>query len=436
MAAHSGRVETRFVDEAQLHAKGGDGGAGAVSFRREAHVDRGGPDGGNGGRGGDVWLEASSKLSSLLTFRDHPHRRAGHGGHGSGGKRHGRDGEDLVVAVPQGTVVRTLEGEVQADLALPGERWLAAKGGRGGRGNASFLSNRRRAPSFAEQGEAGQERWYDLELKLMADVALVGFPNAGKSTLISTVSAAKPRIADYPFTTLEPHLGVVRLQPGSSKGQLASRDDVDMVIADIPGLIEGAAQGKGLGHSFLRHIERARVLAILLDLDPNAPVSPRRQQEVLLQELGAHRPELLDRPRLVVGTKADLIGTGPGPDEPAVQLSAVTGMGVDRFLWALADMVSAARQAATSPIQREPVVHRPEPEGISVSRRPDGVWMLSGREVERAVSLNDLTDGQALDYIQRRLRRLGVERALRRAGAVHGDLVKVGELELTYEPDR
>ncbi|MGH9074916.1 MAG: Obg family GTPase CgtA, partial [Acidimicrobiales bacterium] len=222
-----------FVDEAQLHVKAGDGGAGAVSFRREAHVARGGPDGGDGGRGGSIWLEASTRLASLLSFRDRPHRRTGNATHGRGKARHGADGADLHVEVPVGTVVRALSGEALADLAAAGDRWLAAEGGRGGRGNARFLSNRRRAPSFAEQGEVGEERWYDLELKLVADVALVGMPNAGKSTLISRVSAAKPKIADYPFTTLVPNLGVV------------SAGANPFTVADVPGLIPGAAQGKG-----------------------------------------------------------------------------------------------------------------------------------------------------------------------------------------------
>ena len=247
-----------FVDQAQLHARAGDGGAGAVSWRREAHVDRGGPDGGDGGHGGDVWLVASVNEASLLGFRDHPFRRATDGVHGSGSKRHGARGKDLVVPVPVGTVVRERSGAVVCDLDVEGARFMVAEGGQGGRGNARFLSNRRRAPAFAEQAEKGQEFWLDMELKLMADVALVGFPNAGKSTLISTVSAAKPKIADYPFTTLEPHLGVVRVG--------GVRDGTEFVMADIPGLVEGAAEGKGLGHQFLRHIERARVLVVLLDL--------------------------------------------------------------------------------------------------------------------------------------------------------------------------
>ena len=246
-----------FVDECQLHVKAGDGGAGAVSFRREAHVAEGGPDGGDGGKGGDVWLVADHNVASLLSFKDHPHRSATSGAHGSGKGKHGRAGTDVEVPVPEGTIVRDLDGDVVAEVNEAGSRWLAAAGGQGGKGNARFLSNRRRAPAFAEQGEIGEEAWYNLEIKLMADVALVGFPNAGKSTLISRISAAKPKVASYPFTTLEPHLGVVRF------------DEHEFVVADIPGLVEGASEGKGLGHQFLRHIERARVLLIMLDLAPD-----------------------------------------------------------------------------------------------------------------------------------------------------------------------
>src|SRR6195256_5501071 len=284
-----------FVDVAQCNVKGGDGGAGVVAFRRESHVPRGGPDGGDGGRGGDIWPRASRNCASLLAFRDHPHRKAGSGTHGSGKSKHGVSGKDLEVEVPEGTVVFGADNELLADLVHHGDRWMAARGGQGGRGNARFLSNARRAPSFAEQGEYGEDRWLRLELKLLADAALVGFPNAGKSTLISVVSAAKPKIADYPFTTLEPHLGVVRWQ------------DHDFVLADIPGLIEGAAEGRGLGHQFLRHIERARVLVILCDLAPIDGRSAAEQERVLLDELGRYRPELLERPRLVVGSKADVV---------------------------------------------------------------------------------------------------------------------------------
>jgi GTPase len=414
-----------FVDESQIHVKGGDGGAGAVSFRREAHVSRGGPDGGDGGRGGSVWLVATTNQSSLLGFRDHPHRRADNGKHGQGKQRHGASGTDLEVPVPVGTTVRS-RGVALADLRGPGDRWMAAEGGRGGRGNARFLTNRRRAPGFAEQGEKGEERWLDLELKLLADVALVGFPNAGKSTLIARVSAARPKIADYPFTTLEPHLGVVRLgRPG---------DETEFVVADIPGLVEGAAEGRGLGHRFLRHVERARVLVLLVDLAPDAGRGAAAQERILLDELGRYRPELLERPRLVVGSKADVVGaTGP-PDTPALVVSAVSGQGIDELLGRLAQLVTEARGAeehAAGGI----VVHRPAPEGVEVERGDDGSFVVVGRAALRAVALSDLTDDEAVDYVQERLRRLGVERALVRAGVREGDTVHLGALTFTYHRD-
>jgi GTPase len=409
-----------FVDEAQLHVKGGDGGAGAVAFRREAHVAKGGPNGGDGGNGGDVWLVADTNSASLLGFRDHPFRRASNGGHGSGKTRHGKAGADLDAPVPVGTVVRSLDGEVLADLTEEGDRWLAARGGQGGRGNARFLSNRRRAPSFAEQGEVGQERWLNLELKLMADVALVGFPNAGKSTLISRISAAKPKIADYPFTTLEPHLGVVRF------------DEHEFVVADIPGLIEGASEGRGLGDRFLRHVERARVLVLLVDLAAADARSPEEQERVLVEELRRYQPALAKRPSLVVGSKADL-GAGSSP-WTGRRISALTGEGLRPLLGELATMVASAR-AATSTVGTF-VVHRPSSEGFVVERDHDGAFVVRGRPAERAVALSDLTNAQALLYAQQRLRRLGVDRALSRAGARSGDLVRIGAFEFEYEPDQ
>ncbi len=416
-----------FVDQAQLHARAGDGGAGAVSWRREAHVDRGGPDGGDGGHGGDVWLVASENESSLLGFRDHPFRRATDGVHGSGGKRHGARGKDLEVPVPVGTVARDRQGRVVCDLAVGGARSMVAEGGQGGRGNARFLSNRRRAPAFAEQGEKGQEFWLDMELKLMADAALVGFPNAGKSTLIATVSAAKPKIADYPFTTLEPHLGVVRVG--------GSRDGTEFVLADIPGLVEGAAGGKGLGHQFLRHIERARVLVVLLDLA--APElggeSASAQRRVLLAELASYRPDLLDRPRLVVGSKADVASDGEGVCD--MVLSAATGEGVGDLVERLAALVQAARAESLAAASSEVIVHRPAPEGVDVRRADDGGWVVVGRAAERAVALSDLNDVGAQAEAVRRLRRLGVDRALARAGARDGDEVTVGTMTFTWGED-
>jgi GTPase len=416
-----------FVDEAQLHVKAGEGGAGAVSFRREAHVARGGPDGGDGGRGGDVWLEASTQHSSLVAFRDHPHRRATNGKHGGGNRRHGAGGSDLIVAVPVGTVVRAKDGEVLADLHIPAQRWLAARGGRGGRGNARFLTNRRRAPAFSELGERGEERWLDLELKLFADVALVGFPNSGKSTFVSTVSAARPKIADYPFTTLEPHLGVVRF------GKLP--DETEFVLADVPGLVEGASDGRGLGHRFLRHIERARVLLVLVDLAPGDGRSPSEQERVLLAELERYRPELVTRPRLVVGSRADLSDTA-APGDPELRISSVTGANIDELLGRLAELVSASRAQEQAGARQAIVVHRPVGEGVEVVRTDDGAFEIRGREALRAVELSDLDDPEAQSFAQRRLRTLGVERALARAGARDGDTVRLGQIEFTYYKDQ
>ncbi|HEU5151070.1 MAG TPA: GTPase ObgE [Iamia sp.] len=411
-----------FVDEAQLNVRGGDGGAGAVSIRREAHVPLGGPDGGNGGDGGSVWLVADHNVASLLAFRDHPHRRAGHGTHGQGKKKHGRSGDDLVVPVPPGTVVRAQDGTLLADLVRTGDRWQAARGGQGGRGNASFLSNRRRAPNFAEQGEPGEERWLELELKLMADVALVGFPNVGKSTLISRISAAKPRIADYPFTTLEPNLGVVRVDDGR-----------EVVVADIPGLIEGASEGRGLGHRFLRHVERARALVVLLDLAPVAMAPPAEQARVLLAELEAFRPDLLDRPRLVIGSRADMAGDPVDGVDLDMEVSAVTGAGLPHLVGAMVRLVDEARAAEA--VTDGFVVHRPAPTGVSVVRDDDGALRVVGRAAERAVALSDVTTAEAQAYITDRLDRLGVPKALVRAGAQEGDEVRIGTFAFTYVPD-
>ncbi len=414
-----------FVDEAQLNVRAGDGGAGCVSFRREGPVVNGGPNGGDGGDGGDVWLVADHNVASLLAFRDHPHRRASNGVHGKGKDLHGRRGESLEITVPEGTVVTDMySGETLAELYSHGDRWMAVAGGRGGRGNARFLSNRRRAPTFAEQGEHGEERWLKLEIRLMADVALVGFPNAGKSTLISVISAAKPKIADYPFTTLSPNLGVVSIDEGT-----------EFVVADIPGLIEGASEGRGLGHRFLRHIERARVLCLMLDLASVEGVSPAEQEETLLAELGAYRPELLERPRLIVGTKADAVQPEElerlGWDGPIV--SAVTGAGVRELVGRMASLVHGAR--SEFPEREGVVVLRPEATGAAVERIDDGEFRLVGRDVERVVALNDVTTAEALAYIDERLERLGVNRMLTRAGVADGDVIWIGEFSFEYRSD-
>ena len=423
----AGSVElvSNFVDECQLNVRGGDGGAGCVAFRREGPVVMGGPNGGDGGKGGDVWLVADHNVASLLAFRDHPHRRAHDGVHGKGKDLHGKRGASIEVTVPEGTVVSDLySGDVLAELLHHGDRWLAAAGGRGGRGNAKFLSNKRRAPSFAEQGEHGEDRWLKLEMQLMADVALVGFPNVGKSTLISVISAARPKIADYPFTTLEPNLGVVSVD-----------ETTEFVVADIPGLIEGASEGKGLGHQFLRHVERARVLCLMLDLIQIDGISPADQERILLRELGAHRPELLERPRVVVGTKADAVQTAEldamGWQGPVI--SAVTGQGVRDLVGRLAALVHDVRQA--EPSVEGVVVLRPEPTGALVERLGDGEFRLLGRDVERIVALNDVTTPEALSFIDQRLERLGVPKMLARAGAREGDVVWIGEFSFEYQPD-
>ena len=417
---------SQFVDECQLNVKGGDGGAGCISFRREGPVVMGGPNGGDGGNGGDIWLVADHNVASLLAFKDHPHRKAERGVHGKGKDQHGRRGDSITVKVPIGTKASDLyTGEVYAELNNPGDRWLAAGGGRGGRGNAKFLSNKRRAPSFAEQGEHGEERWLKLELRLMADVALVGFPNVGKSTLISVISAAKPKIANYPFTTLEPNLGVVSLD-----------DETEFVVADIPGLIEGASEGRGLGHQFLRHVERARVLCLMVDLAPMDNVWPNEQERILLEELGGYQPDLLERPRIVVGTKADMVQEG---DLEIMEwdgdvVSAITGDGVSALVGKMASLVHDARQEVRH--DDGLIVIRPEPSGALVERVQEGEFRLVGRDVERVVALNDVTTPEALAYIDYRLERLGVPKMLSKAGAVEGDVIWIGNFSFDYEPDR
>jgi GTPase len=412
-----------FVDEAQLNVRGGDGGAGCVSFRREGPVAFGGPNGGDGGKGGDVWLVADRNVASLLAFRDYPHRAAANGVHGKGKDLHGKRGEDLYIPVPEGTVAKDMyTGEILADLSHHGDKWLAADGGRGGRGNARFLTNKRRAPSFAEQGEHGQQRWLKLELKLMADVALVGFPNAGKSTFISVVSAAKPKIANYPFTTLEPHLGVVRLD-----------DTTEFIMADIPGLIEGASEGRGLGHQFLRHVERARVMCYLIDLAPMDEATPEHQLEVLQRELGNYRPELLTRPSLIVGTKTDSASEEVMAAWTHMSMSAITTNNVRAVISKLAELVSRARSEEKE--VSSTIILRPEPGHAWVERLDDNEFRIHGRGVERAVALNDVTSPEALNYIDERLKKLGVPKLLTKAGVMEGDVVWIAEFSFEFVPE-
>jgi GTP-binding protein len=328
-----------FVDEIDIFVKGGDGGAGCVSFRREKYVPHGGPDGGDGGNGGSVWLEADPALTTLLDFHYKRHYHAERGTHGEGSNRHGASGDDLVLRVPLGTVVTDRDtGERLGDLAVPGQRVCAAPGKRGGRGNARFASSTNRAPRRADLGRPGPERWLHLELKLLADVGVIGFPNAGKSTLVSRLSAAKPKIADYPFTTLAPTLGIVRVD-----------DERSFVIADLPGLIPGAADGKGLGHQFLRHTERTRLLLHLLDLDPQTGRDPLDDYAAINRELAAYSPELAGRPQILVANKSDLPEAAPRRDEverhcaendlPLVVISAATGAGLADLVHRLASLL-------------------------------------------------------------------------------------------------
>jgi GTP-binding protein len=325
-----------FVDEIDIFVKGGDGGAGCVSFRREKYVPRGGPDGGDGGDGGTVYLEADAALNTLLDFHYKRHYQAGRGAHGKGANRHGAKGDDLVLRVPVGTVVSERDsGEVLGDLATAGARVQAAAGERGGRGNARFATSTNRAPRQADLGRVAEGRWLHLELKLLADVGVIGFPNAGKSTLVSRVSAATPRIADYPFTTLAPSLGIVRVDA-----------DRTFVIADLPGLIAGAAEGKGLGHQFLRHTERTRLLLHVLDLDPQTGRDPIEDFEVINDELRRYSSELAGRPQIVVANKADLPEAATRRQRveelcarrrtPLFVISAATGLGVRELVHGIA----------------------------------------------------------------------------------------------------
>src|SRR3990170_3062464 len=296
----------KFIDEAEIYVKAGDGGRGCVSFRREKYIPRGGPDGGDGGKGGDVWIIADNGLVSLLDFKYKKHYTAERGEHGQGSNCTGKGGEDIVIRVPVGTVIKDKEtGEIVEDLTVNGQSIIIAKGGRGGKGNAFFVSSTYQAPKFAQPGEKGEERWFHLELKLLADVGIIGFPNAGKSTLISHISAAKPKIADYPFTTLQPNLGIVKF--GDFGG---------FVVADIPGLIEGAHQGKGLGVKFLKHVERTSIFVHMLDLSPFTGRDPKEDFEIVNRELQAFNAELAKRPQVVALNKTDI----PEAEEKAREL--------------------------------------------------------------------------------------------------------------------
>jgi GTP-binding protein len=412
-----------FVDSVRLTLRGGSGGAGVSSFLRRKGLPKGRPNGGSGGAGGGVSLVADRTVPTLLRYDRQPVWKAEAGTHGEGESRHGKSGSDLLLSVPLGTLVRDMEGTVIADLVEEGQHVLVARGGKGGKGNAAFVSPSRKAPTFAEQGEYGEEIEVTLELKLLADAAIVGYPNAGKSTLISRVSAAKPKIADYPFTTLEPNLGVVRL------------GEREIVLADIPGLIEGAAAGKGLGHAFLKHTERARALIVLLDPSTLQTESPSRQLEVLLNELSAHDPALAALPRVVALSKAELLSEAEiealDLDEGTLVVSAMTGDGIDKLMYDVAVLIDAIVDEA--PEREGYVLHRPLREGFTI-RRDSGNWVVEGIAAIRAVNLSDLTDPDAADFVAQRLVSSGIVTGLIEAGAEPGDDVKIGSIVFTFDP--
>jgi len=407
----------------QIFVKSGRGGDGLAAFRREKYVPRGGPWGGDGGRGGDVVLRADAALATLADFRYRRHFRAPNGGPGGSNNRTGHAGEDLVIRVPVGTVVRA-GGAVLADLAGDGQSVTVAKGGRGGRGNTHFATATHRAPGMAEKGEPGEEMTLELELKLLADAGLIGLPNAGKSTLLSRLSAARPKVGDYPFTTLEPNLGVVRVEEG-----------VGFVLADLPGLVEGAHAGAGLGHRFLRHVERTRVLVHVVDVSPER--DPVADVALVEKELALYGHGLAGRPVILAANKVDR----PGVDENLAHLrerytdreifavSGLTGAGLTGLARGIARALAGAPPPVMEPVS--PVRYRVEPR-FEVTREGDG-FRVRGREVEKHLAMTDLDNEEAVARFQRIMRVMGVEEALREAGAAEGAPVYIGESEFSYQ---
>jgi GTPase len=418
-----------FVDRAKIYVKGGDGGNGIATFRREKYVPMGGPDGGDGGRGGDVIFQVDPNLRTLLDFRYQQHLRGERGAHGQGSNMHGRGAKDMIVKVPPGTQVREVDsGILLADLTDEGQTFTVAKGGRGGRGNARFSSPADKAPRFAEKGEPGQERWVWLELKVIADVGLVGFPNAGKSTLLSRVTAARPKVADYPFTTLTPNLGVVDL------------DGIEpFVIADIPGLITGAHEGVGLGHDFLRHVERTRLLIHIVDaagVDGRNPVDDYRQ---INEELRLYDVRLAGLVQVVVANKTDLPEAAEGivalqkelGSENVFPISAVTGHGVKEALYRVAKLLAELPEEV--PMAEEPTMFTPGPEeeAVTITRENDR-FTIQGPRLEKLVSMTDFNNEDGVKRFQRLFRLWGHEAALKNAGAKNGDTVIIKDLEFTF----
>ncbi|HWI51330.1 MAG TPA: GTPase ObgE [Symbiobacteriaceae bacterium] len=423
-----------FVDVARIYVKGGDGGRGSNAVRREKFVPEGGPWGGDGGRGGDVIFVVDPGLNTLIDFKYQRHFKGEKGEIGDTKGMYGAKGKSLTVKVPPGTVIKDDDtGELLFDLTEPGQQVVVAKGGRGGRGNMKFWTPQNKMPTFYEKGEPGEERWLLLELKVIADVGLVGFPNAGKSTFLSRVSAAKPKVANYPFTTLNPILGVVETGDGRS-----------FVLADIPGLIEGASEGVGLGHEFLRHVERCKVLIHVLDGGGTEGRDPLEDFEIINRELGEFNPKLLERPMLVAFNKMDL--TEAQDNLPRIKadlegrgfkvfpLSGVTGEGLKPLLQAAADAISAY-VPPEEPVVVEEMVYRPKEDEFAVYSE-NGIWHVTGKEIDKLVAMTMWENDDAVKRFLRILRAKGVEKQLREFGAEDGDTIRVGdiEFELSDEP--
>ncbi len=425
-----------FLDRVKIWVQAGAGGDGAATFRQEAHVPRGGPDGGDGGRGGSILMRVMPGQTTLRDFRYRHHFKATRGGGGSGARRKGKAGDDTILEVPPGTAVfDDASGALLADLVAVGQEAVIAKGGRGGLGNTHFKSPTHQAPKHAQKGEPGAEHWLRLELRLIADIGLVGMPNAGKSTLLAAVTAADPKIADYPFTTLEPNLGVM---------ELGEDDERRPTIADVPGLIEGASSGAGLGHAFLRHVERTRILVHVVD---GAGRDAEWAYDVIREELRAHDPALLDKPMLIVFNKLDLPAAAEAwpafqaarqrEGVPVIGIAAADGEGLDTFRARIVELLPSLEELAEPPDPSGVVVHRIEAmtDGFRIERETDGAYRVLGKRIERVANQTNFDVEESSERFQRDLRRLGIDAELRRAGVKAGDLVRIGGAELEWEYD-
>ena len=423
----------QFIDKAKIYIEAGKGGDGTVAFRREAHVPKGGPAGGDGGKGGSIIFEATNSLSTLLDLKYKRVYKARPGGNGMSKKMHGADASNLVIKVPVGTVITNEEtGKIMADLTEYKQRVVLAKGGRGGRGNARFATSRNPAPQICERGEPGEKFDVCCELKLLADVGLVGFPSVGKSTLLSVVSRARPEIADYHFTTIVPNLGVVQVKDGRS-----------FVMADLPGLIEGASQGKGLGHQFLRHIERCRVIVHIIDMGASEGRDPYEDYCTINDELGQYQYRLLERPQIVVANKMDEEGAEEnlklfqekvGEDVKVFPISAIIHEGVDQVLYAIADTLEKAPKFDMEEIENNTVVYNYEEEEAPfvVHNLGNGQWSITGKKIERIVSMTSLVSDDAIKRLSIKMRNMGIDDALRQAGCQNGDTVSILDFEFEF----